>query len=200
MKKEGSGSPRHPIRVVAQRTGLTPAVLRAWEKRYEVVVPSRNEGGQRLYSDDDVLRLSLLHRAVEEGRNISQVASLSTEGLQELVREDEKERRGAGDPEPLGGRSVARILGGAQRAVNGMDPTELERVLTRGVLAFSVSIVLDDIVVPLLSRIGTDWEAGRIGPAHEHVATVVIRRFLEWLLGAVDVGDGAPVLVAATPA
>ena len=39
MNDERSDSPRHPIRVVARRTGLTPAVLRAWEKRYGVVVP-----------------------------------------------------------------------------------------------------------------------------------------------------------------
>ena len=81
-----------------------------------------------------------------------------------------------------------------------MDPVELERVLTRGALAFSVPTVVDEIIVPLLARIGAAWEKGRVGPAHEHLATVVIRRFLEWMLGIVDVGDGAPVMVSATPA
>ena len=59
-------APRHPIRVVAQRTGLTPATLRAWERRYRVVEPSRSEGGQRLYSDADVERLVRI-RTGEEG-------------------------------------------------------------------------------------------------------------------------------------
>ncbi|MBR43506.1 MAG: hypothetical protein CME18_03760 [Gemmatimonadetes bacterium] len=40
--------PRHPIRVVAQRTGLSTPVLRAWERRYGVVTPNRSNGGQRL--------------------------------------------------------------------------------------------------------------------------------------------------------
>ncbi|MFH1765885.1 MAG: cobalamin-dependent protein, partial [Gemmatimonadota bacterium] len=44
------------------------------------------------------------------------------------------------------------------------------------------------------------WETGRVGPAHEHLATVVIRRFLEWMLGSATGEEGAPVLVAATPA
>jgi DNA-binding transcriptional MerR regulator/methylmalonyl-CoA mutase cobalamin-binding subunit len=200
MNTQRTDIPRHPIRVVARRTGLTPAVLRAWEKRYSVVVPSRTEGGQRLYTDDDVLRLSLLHRAVEEGRNISQVADLPTEELQGLVREDEAERQGSGPAESLGIASASRELEKAQRAVDAMDFRELERILTRGAMAFPVSTVLDELVVPLLSRIGTAWENGRLGPAHEHLATVTIRRFLEWMLGNVDVGENAPVLVAATPA
>lgn len=200
MNTERSDVPRHPIRVVARRTGLTPAALRAWEKRYAVVVPSRTEGGQRLYSDEDVERLALLHRAVEEGRSISQVAAMSTEELQDLVREDEVERRAPPAPEPLDGASASRVLEKAQRAVTRMDPGELERVLTRAALAFPVPTVVDDIVVPLLTRIGTAWEAGRVGPAHEHLGTVVIRRFLEWMLGTVDVGTEAPVMVSATPA
>lgn len=200
MTTERSDLPRHPIRVVARRTGLTPAVLRAWEKRYAVVVPSRTEGGQRLYSDDDVERLALLHRAVEEGRGISQVAAMPTEELQELVREDQVERRTPAPLEPMDGTSAGRVLEKAQREVTQMDQKELERTLTRAALAFSVPTVVDDIVVPLLTRIGTAWESGRMGPAHEHLATVVIRRFLEWMLGTIAVTDEAPVMLAGTPA
>ena len=200
MNTERSDIPRHPIRVVAKRTGLTPAVLRAWEKRYTVVVPSRTEGGQRLYTDADVERLSLLRRAVEEGRGISQVAALPTEDLKELVREDEVERQGLGPLERLEGTSATRALERAQRAVTQMDPGELERTLTRAALAFSLPTVVDDVVVPLLAKIGTAWESGRVGPSHEHLGTVVIRRFLEWMLETANVGEGAPVMVAATPA
>ena len=126
--------------------------------------------------------------------------ALPTEDLRELVREDEVERQGFGPPEGLEGRSATEVLEKAQRAVTQMDPVELERVLTRAALAFSVPTVMDDIIVPLLARIGTAWETGRVGPAHEHLGTVVIRRFLGWMLGIVDVGDGAPVMVSATPA
>ena len=200
MNAEQGDRPRHPIRVVSRRTGLTPALLRAWEKRYGVVAPSRTEGGQRLYSDDDVHRLSLLHRVVEEGRNISQVAPLSVEELEELVQEDQAERVGAPVPQPLQNVSVAGILEQAERAVKEMDPGCLERVLTRGAMALPVPTLIDDVLVPLLAGIGTSWESGKLGPAHEHIASVVIRRFLEWLLGTVAVEGKVPVLVAATPA
>ena len=63
-----SDLPRHPVRVVAQRTGLSSHVLRAWERRYGVVAPHRTEGGQRLYSDADIERLSLLRTLTAAGR------------------------------------------------------------------------------------------------------------------------------------
>ena len=200
MNTERGETPRHPIRVVSRRTGLTPALLRAWEKRYGVVEPARSDGGQRLYSDDDVQRLGLLHRVVEEGRNISQVASLSLADLQDLVEEDQVERVGPPAPQPLGSVSVVGILEGARRAVGEMDPIQLERILTRGAMAISVPTLIDDVLIPLLGGIGISWSKGQLGPAHEHLASVVIRRFLEWLLNTVDVGEGAPILIAATPA
>lgn len=175
-------------------------MLRAWEKRYGVVEPSRTEGGQRLYSDEDVLRLSLLFKAVEEGRSISRVAGLKTEELEGLVREDAVERRGVGAVESVMGASALEVLERAQAAVDQMDPMRLERVLTRGAMAFSVPTTIDEIIVPLLQDVGAAWEEGRVGPAHEHLATVVIRRFLDWMLETVAVGGGSPVLVAATPA
>lgn len=110
------------------------------------------------------------------------------------------ERVGPPTPQPLGSVSVLGIVEGARRAVAEMNPVQLERVLTRGAMAVSVSTLIDDVLVPLLEGIGISWRKGQLGPAHEHLASVVIRRFLEWLLSTVDVGEGAPVFVAATPA
>ena len=84
------------MRVVTRRTGLSADVLRAWEKRYQAVDPARSEGGQRLYSDDDVDRLALLQRVTALGRNISQVAALRADQLRRLLVEDESGARAAG--------------------------------------------------------------------------------------------------------
>jgi methanogenic corrinoid protein MtbC1 len=67
-------------------------------------------------------------------------------------------------------------------------------------MAFPVTIIIDEVVVPLIGMIGEAWESGRLGPAHEHLATVEIRRFLEWVLGNVHMADGAPVMVSSTTA
>ena len=79
----------HPIRVVAMRTGLTPHVIRIWEKRYSAVIPSRTATNRRFYTDEDIDRLSLLRRATNTGRSIGQIARLPLKELQELVKSDE---------------------------------------------------------------------------------------------------------------
>jgi len=85
---ESDTKPRHPIRVVAQRTGLTPATLRAWERRYGAVDPGRSDAGQRLYSDRDLERLTVLRTLTEAGRPISMVAALSAQEATDLMLED----------------------------------------------------------------------------------------------------------------
>jgi DNA-binding transcriptional MerR regulator len=71
-KESTSGQKRHPIQVVARRTGLSPDVLRVWEKRYQAVEPGRTKTGRRLYSDDDIERLRLLREATSRGRRIGE--------------------------------------------------------------------------------------------------------------------------------
>lgn len=83
--------PRHPIGVVSARTGIPQDLLRAWEKRYDAVVPGRGATGRRLYTDADIDKLRLLKRAVATGRRISDVAALSLEELKALTQEDRVE-------------------------------------------------------------------------------------------------------------
>src|SRR3954452_17968164 len=87
MTPPGSSSslPRHPIGVVARRTGLKPDLIRAWERRYGAVAPGRSDTSRRFYSDGDIERLLLLRRAVSTCRGISQVAGLSAGELEALV-------------------------------------------------------------------------------------------------------------------
>ena len=130
--------------------------------RYGAVAPSRSTGGQRVYSDDDTLRLSCLRRVVLEGRSLSLVTPMPTGELQGLVRQDEVQRYGEGMLEPLVDCSVAIVLERASNAVGEMDSKGLERMLARGAMALSVSTVIDGVIVPLLSGFGPAWKAGRI--------------------------------------
>jgi DNA-binding transcriptional MerR regulator len=76
------------ILAVSRLTHLTADTIRAWEKRYSAVRPARGRGGRRLFSDEDVSRLTLLREAVGAGQPISHVAHLPTGTLRELVRFD----------------------------------------------------------------------------------------------------------------
>ncbi len=69
------------IGAVARLTGIPPDTLRVWERRYAVVAPVRTDAGTRLYRAEDVSRLSLIKRLVDNGDAISHVAGLSLEHL-----------------------------------------------------------------------------------------------------------------------
>src|SRR5512147_3272600 len=75
----------YPLRTVATMTGLTPDLIRVWEKRYQVVAPIRGARGARLYTAGDIAHLRLLARAVGGGRAIGDVAALRPAELERLV-------------------------------------------------------------------------------------------------------------------
>jgi DNA-binding transcriptional MerR regulator len=71
----------YTIGVVARRTNINPETLRVWERRYQMVVPQRNLTGRRLYSEGDILKLSLVKKLTEAGHPVSGLAELSIEAL-----------------------------------------------------------------------------------------------------------------------
>jgi methylmalonyl-CoA mutase cobalamin-binding domain/chain len=194
------GTPRHPMRLVIQRTGLSADVLRAWEKRYGVVAPQRSEGGQRLYSDQDVERLTLLHRATAAGRNIGQISELSIPELEALILEDESQRA-ARITRPERHVSQARyFFDAAFAAIKRLDALELDALLRRAAMQLSAATVVDEVITPLLREVGESWHRGEISPAHEHMGTAAIRRALAWMSGSAIVPSAAPTVLVATPA
>jgi len=199
MTATGAGEPRHPMGVVMQRTGLSGDVVRAWERRYGVVSPGRSKGGHRLYSDADVERLRILHRLTLGGRQIGRLAGLSDEELADLLVEDEA--AGATAPRrPEAPELTETLLGEALDLVHGLDADGLDRVLRRAVLTLSTTAFLDDLLGPLLLRIGRAWEGGTLTPAHEHLASAVSARVGGWLLDSFRSEEGAARLVVCTTA
>lgn len=190
--------PRHPIRVVADRTGLTPSTLRAWERRYAVVDPGRSEGGQRLYSDDDVDRLLLLRRVTEAGRAISSVSELSTRQLEGMAAEDKAALAVRPGTDTNGGEPSRNRLDDALSAVEDLDPSRLEQVLRREVVLLGGERFLDELVAPLLREIGTRWRGGTLRPAHEHAAVAVIKQVVGWMLERARQGTTGRKLVVGT--
>jgi methanogenic corrinoid protein MtbC1 len=190
---------RHPMRIVVLRTGLTPDLLRAWEKRYAVVTPTRSDGGQRMYSDADVERLTLLMRAVTGGRAISQVAKLPMRELRAIVEQDEASVRATPAPAAaLSSDARESMLATMLLAVERLDAEKLESTLRGAVLQLGIDDTLDGVITPLLLTIGLRWHEGLLRPAHEHLATAVVRRTLAWIMENGTPAATAPSLVVAT--
>ena len=82
---EGEAEPRYRIGMASRLSGVPPHNLRKWEARYGLVAPQRTPGGGRLYSPEDVERLSRARQLVDAGMDISEVARLSDGQLDELL-------------------------------------------------------------------------------------------------------------------
>ncbi len=185
---------RHPIRVVAQRTGLTPATIRAWERRYDAVVPKRSEGGQRVYSDVDVQRLRTLKALTDAGRGISMVAHLSSVDAEALLTEDLATRI---RPESTGLSAPLTSVDEAYEYVLALDADGLEKSLWRALVTRGARPFLSQVAGRLMQRIGEAWESGDITPAHEHLASEVIGQLLDRLVDRVRPRD-SPILIVTT--
>jgi MerR family transcriptional regulator, light-induced transcriptional regulator len=189
-------TPKYSTQTAARLSGLTPFVLRAWEKRYSVVCPVRSETNRRLYSDADVERLSLLRRLTEAGFAISSVAPRSDTELRSMLRriEEGEERADGVSIDYAGWR------GAMMRRVQLFDGAGLERVLLEAERELSRHALIDHVLAPFIVDIGSGWREGRVRISQEHLATSVLRSVLVDLLNASVAADGASRVISATPA
>lgn len=191
-----------PIKIVAQRTGLSPHVIRMWERRYQAVTPQRTPTHRRLYSAADIARLTLLHQAILAGHSIGQLAHLPTKKLLALMDSEATPsvQRSQMVSHGEGGVSVRAALAACLRAVEQLDAEGLEEVLARAAVEFGQVMLVEQIIPPLMQKIGDLWHGGHLRVAHEHLASAVVRTVLGSHSHFSLASTLAPHLIVATPA
>ena len=196
-----SSTPEHGIAVVERRTGISQHLLRAWERRYGVVEPARDAGGERLYSDADIERLRLVRVVTEAGRRVGHVASLSLDELRALAREDAESGATALPATTtlaVADAEVEAHLEACRGAVLRLDAHGGHALLMRAAVALGPRRFIDGVALPLLRWVGDEWEHGALRVMHEHGMSVAMRRVLSWLIDALPAPSTAPLLVCAT--
>lgn len=165
---------------VSERTGFSPALLRAWERRHGLLVPERTVGGHRLYTDDDLRVLARVRDLIGAGRAIGEIASL---GRDSLLRETTARTH----PEPS--ELVSELEGWTQALVQGavrVDQGLIQEALDQAFGVLSPEAALDGVVFPALVAIGDLWAEGRCTISGEHlVSSMIVGRLLK-LLEAVN--------------
>jgi DNA-binding transcriptional MerR regulator len=179
---------QYPIRAASQLTGLPVDTLRAWERRYQAVVPAR-VGRGRLYSEADIRRLQLLRNAVDSGHAIGQVASMTDQALEELHR--------AG---PNQDRAIRSALEPVLKAIQAYDYPAANEELGRLALLLPPGELVHNAVLPLMRQAGDNWEQGVFQIAHEHLLSACVRNLLGGLVRRQDSRAGAPRILLTTPA
>ena len=165
----------------ARRVGVSPELLRAWERRYGLLQPIRTEGGFRLYTDDDAERVERMKRALDEGFSAAEAARRA------LVLE----------------RSAGPGLDGARErliaAAHSYDEATLHAVLDEALAGLSLETVLRELLLPVLREIGSEWERGELEIGQEHFATNVVRERLLGLARLWGRGGGPLAVLACAP-
>lgn len=186
------------IQAVAERTGLTPHVIRAWERRYRAIEPERSAGKHRLYSEAEIERLAMLHRAVRSGHSIGKIAALPTDELRALVAHQPVTARAA--KRPAQDDPVAPFHVDALAAVARFDGPALDDVFRRAQLALGNQGLLRLAIAPLAQEIGERWRAGELTAAHEHFFTASVKAFLGETTRQFSISVNAPRIIVGTPA
>jgi DNA-binding transcriptional MerR regulator len=156
---------RYRIKTVSEMTGIPRNTLLAWERRYGILAPERLSNGYRLYSDDDVRLLRQIKAEVERGVAISQA-------LESLRRGATREASNV-DPTAVQGELFEHLA--------RFDRAATDRVVA-GLAAVPYATLIDDVYIPLLRRVGDEWEAGRVTVAQEHFAAAFVREQLVSML------------------
>jgi DNA-binding transcriptional MerR regulator len=178
------------IKAVSQATGLSVETLRAWERRYEVVRPSRDSAGRRTYSAGDVARLRLLRAATEVGHTISKLAPLTDDELAKLVQQS----GGMARPMSRSASFVERAI----EAAEASDPTGVEEILISAIALLPPNEVAHHVISPLVFEVGERWHRGDLSIAQEHMVTDIVRRLVISVSRGYLRSDNSPCLVLAT--
>ena len=194
MSRPVTYTARYPIRAVSKLTGIGIDTLRAWERRYGAVTPTRDDRG-RMYTEADVARLRLLNGAVEQGHSIGRLAGLSNDQLRDLCA-------------PAGAASQAATVqtgrapletAGLLTALREYDGVGVDHELSRLAAVLRPIDLLQDVLMPVLTKVGDDWHSGRTRIAHEHLMSSTMRNLLGAFLRLYLRREASVRLLFATP-
>ena len=171
---------------LSRRTGVSADLLRAWERRYGLLHPTRTAGGFRLYSPVDERRVSLMRSHLQHGMSAAEAARLTlTEGDGGIHDDDE----------PVLLRRAQEL----RQALDDFDEGSVQRALDSVLAEFSTETVLTDLVLPYLHELGERWASGEASVGQEHFASQLIRGRLLGLARGWDRGSGPRALLACAP-
>jgi methanogenic corrinoid protein MtbC1 len=179
------------IAAVEREVGLSKDVLRVWERRYGFPAPARDSHGERLYPLEQVARLRLVKRLMDQGLRPGRLLMLPAEALQELVVLREPVAA-MGDPGSEGLERVIELL--LAHDASGCAQALQQRLVVQGLGKF-----VQDTAAPLAHQVGVAWEHGRLDVFEEHLFTELLTRVLRQAIAAVPPGRPPRVLLTTLP-
>ena len=171
---------------LSKRSGVSPELLRAWERRYGLLRPVRSAGGLRLYAPADVERVRVMRQHLAAGLAAAEAAALALRG-------------GAGDEAPPMVLHPEAVRDDLADALDRYDEPRAQAILDRLLAVTTVDTLLSDVVLPYLRELGERWSRGDASVAQEHFASSVVRGRLLGLARGWGLGLGPTAVLACLP-
>ncbi|MDO9119403.1 MAG: cobalamin B12-binding domain-containing protein [Nitrospira sp.] len=183
----------HRIHRVAKLTGLSKDVIRVWERRFDLLKPTRGANRYRNYSDEDVSLLRYLKEQLDAGGSIGELSKL---GRDELLR-----RARASAPQvSFVDNTFSRLLRELLSTLDPFDRVTFEKRLNGAVAVVPFEEALHGILLPLQEQVGRLWHDGHVNIAIEHYVTKQIQQKIFSAMNQLPVTEfGAKVVVACPP-
>ncbi len=189
QRQEHDVQPVYNIKAVVEATGLPAATLRAWERRYGALAPTRTDSGYRLYSAQDITLLRWLKARVDEGMSISQALALHNHQRNETGAQVAPDRRVQARP---GADGVQVEL---LEALLGFDEGRADQTLEEAFALYGVETVFERIVAPTMVQIGNLWHKGRASTTVEHFTSNYLRRKIDAIINVSPTNSNGPLIV-----
>ncbi len=155
------------IKDLENLSGIKAHTIRIWEKRYNVLEPTRTDTNIRLYdlaSLQKLLNITLLHN---HGYKISKISKYPPEKIPQLVREIISEKS-----------AKSHAISAFKMAMMNFDQTKFFSTYNTLLAEKSFREVFYEVFIPLMTELGLLWQSDTITPAHEHFISYLIKQKL----------------------
>lgn len=169
---------------LSYRVGVSPDVLRAWEKRYGLLRPSRSAGGYRLYSERDEWRIRLMQQKLWSGLSTAEAA-------RDVARMEHNSDMPDGSVE-----TPAELVEKVGAALERFDEDDAHALLDRLLGVHGLERAIRDALMPYLRELGERWARKEITVAQEHFASRLIEGRLLTLARGWNRGPGRRAVLA----
>lgn len=152
---------------VERDIGVAKETLRVWERRYGFPQPQRDANGERVYPPDQVHRLSLVKRLIDQGYRPGKIMTLAPEELSELGSKPGTavSARGLDDPE------ISACIG----LLRAHKVSELRQRLSQAMLLMGLQRCVTELIAPLTTAVGMAWARGEVAVFEEHLYSEMLQ-------------------------
>ena len=189
MNNQLDKMPALPISAVERDTGLSKDTLRVWERRYGFPLPGRDALGERTYPPEQVEKLRLIKRLLDQGWRPGKLMATPASDLAALL-----ERATSARSEPAGGDEFDALL----PLIRQHRAEELRAMLSQLLIKLGLQKFVLDIVTAFNGRIGEAWMRGEVEVFEEHLYTEQIQNVLRGAINAHMVGAHRPRVLLTT--